>query len=244
MPLDALLRDVLAAPDDAARADAAARLAAYPDALPRIAQMLWSPDEPTRVLALHVITRLAPPPPLFGPGILHRLREPMGDPLGDEIALVLVCCGRYPDAVAGARDVLAARVRTIDRAEGPRAPTLRRLAHDTLAIVDHAIASAEVRRDTEIASLAAMVRAGKRADAETAITAMTAGEFYPELARATRWEAVGDALAKLDRDAARFCFERAHHDYQWHASGATAGGEGLARMLDVDRLAARLRAYS
>lgn len=243
MQVDDLLRELLAAPDDETRAAASARLAAVPDALTQIASRLSSPEWEQRELALHFITRLPEPPALFASGVIHCLRRPMGDPHSDASALVLVCCGLLASEVSGFRDEIASRVAAIDAAvgEGPRGPTMSRLAHETLAKIDASIAASKAARKHEIDSLAALVRAGRRDDAETAIDAMSADSYYPELGRAALWEGVGEALASSDRDAARFCLERAHHNFQWHASGASSGGEGMARMIDVNRLAERLR---
>ncbi len=245
MQLDDLIREVLAAPDDESRAAVSARLAAYPDALREIASKLSSPEWEQRELALHFITRLPTPPALFASGVIHCLRQPMGDPHGDASALVLVCCGLLASEVAGFRDDIASRVHAIDAAvgEGPRGATMSRLAHETLAKVDASIAAGKAAWKFEIDSLAALIAVGRRHDAETAIDAMSADGYYPELGRAARWEDVGEALVSSNREAARFCLERAHYNYQWHASGASSGGEGMARMLDVNRLAERLRRF-
>lgn len=240
MSLDDLLREALAAPDDDARARAAAQIAAEPDAIPQITAKLMSSAADQRTLALHFVTRLAPPPAQLAPGVIHCLRSPLDpDPLGDETALVLLCCGALAAEVIGFRDVLAERVHAIDRAEGPRAPVMRRLAHDTLAALDRALAASKQRWAAMLQALVDLVSSGDRDGAAAEIERQTVDDFYPELGRAARWEELGD---RLDRAGAHYCYERAHACFAEHASYATAGGEGLARMLDVDRLAAKLEA--
>ena len=237
MSLDDLLREALAAPDEATRAIASERLAAYPDVLPEIARKMMSNVWAERALALQFVTRLAPPPELFTSGTLHCLRSPLGDdPLGDEMALVLVCCGLLAAGVSGFRDVVRDRVRAIDAAEGPRAPVMRRLAHETLAKIDQAIAQSKQVWAAGIDALVQVVRAGHRDAAIREVERQCKDDWYPELARAARWEDVGDALVSSDRELARFCYDQAYDNFAQHASGASSGGEGMARMLDVHRL--------
>jgi hypothetical protein len=241
MQLQALIAAVLDAPDDDARASAGAALFTEPDALARIAAMLPSADWTQRGLALHFVTRLSPPPALFASGVIHCLRNPLDpDPHGDELALVLVCCGALAHEVAGFRDVIAQRVRAIERTKGPHGPVMRRLAHETLAKIDAARAESARAWDTGIASVVALLQLGRHAEAELWVTQSSADTMYPELGRAARWESAGDKL-RATPELARFCYERALRGFEEHASGASSGGEGMARMLDVDRLRDRLR---
>lgn len=238
MVLDDLIRDVLAAETIDARDAASARLMQHPDALELIAQKLYATDWEQRALGLHFVTRCLPPPPVFSPGVIHCLRSPLdADPLGDEMALVLVCCGALAHEVSGFREVLAARVRAVDIAEGPRAPVLRKLAHETLDKVDALIAEGHRKWRAEIEALVELVRAGKHDEAIAQIEAASADGYYPELGRAARWEDMGDALAASEPALARVCYGHAHDAFAWHASGASSGGEGMARMLDVHRVA-------
>jgi hypothetical protein len=237
LSLDDLLREVLSAPDAAALAAATARLMASPDVLPEIARKLMSTTWEERALALHFVTRLAPPPEIFTSGTIHCLRSPLDpDPLGDETALVLVCCGLLADGVQGFRDDVRNRVRAIDAAEGPRAPVMRRLAHETLAKIDHAVVHSKQVWAALIDSLVQVVRAGHRDAAIAEVERQCKDDWYPELARATRWENIGDALASSDHALARYCYDQAYDNFVQHASGASSGGEGMARMEDVHRL--------
>lgn len=243
--LDDRIRAVLDAADDAARATATASLLEVPDALAHIAGKLSSTDWAQRGLALHFVTRLAPPPALFGQGVIHCLRNPLDpDPHGDELALVLVCCGALASELLGFRAVLAQRVRAVDLAEGPRGAVMRRLAHDTLAKVDAAIAESDRAWDKDVASVVALMQLGRTAEAELWVMQSSASGYYPELGRAARWESAGDKLRASAPELARHCYERALRNFEEHASGASSGGEGMARMLDVDRLRGVLRHLS
>ena len=237
MQLEMLMAAVLDAPDDTARATATTALLAVPDALSQIAAKLRSTDWAERGLALHFVTRLSPSPALFASGVIHCLRNPLDDdPLGDELALIFVCCGALAHEVLGFRDALARRVRAVDMAEGPRGPVMRKLAHETLAKVEAAIAASDRAWTKEVASVVALLQLGRRDEAELWVTQSSADGFYPELGRAARWESAGNKLRASAPELARFCYERALRNFEEHASGASSGGEGMSRMLDVHRL--------
>ena len=237
MELEALIAGVLDARDDASRATATAALLAVPDALARIADKLQSTEWAQRGLALHFVTRLSPPPELFASGVIHCLRNPLDpDPLGDELALIFVCCGALAHEVLGFRTVVADRVRAVDRAEGPRRPVMQRLAHETLAKVDAAVAASDRAWREEVASVVALLQLGRHDEAELWVAQSSADGFYPELGRAALWESAGNKLRANASNLARFCYERALSNFEEHASGASSGGEGMSRMLDVHRL--------
>ncbi len=242
MQLEARMAAVLDAPDDASRATATAALLALPDALEQIARKLPSLDWAERGLALHFVSRLSPPPEVFASGVIHCLRSPLDhDPLGDEMALVLVCCGALAGEVFGFRDVLAQRVRAIDIAEGPRGPVMRGLAHETLARIDAAAAERTRAWDKEVASVVALLQLGRSDDAEQWVTQTSADGFDPELGRAALWESAGNKLRASSPELAQHCYQRALRNFEEHASGASSGGEGMSRMLDVHRLRDILR---
>lgn len=242
MQLDDHIRAVLDARDDASRAVATAALLGLPGALEAVARKLSSTDWAERGLALHFVSRLAPPPAMFASGVIHCLRNPLDrDPHGDELALVLVCCGALASEVLGFRDVLAERVRAVDIAEGPRGPVMRRLAHETLDTIDATRAALDRARAKEVAAVVALIQLGHTAEAELWVTQSVADGFYPELGRAALWESTGDTLRASDPELARACYERALRNFAEHASGASSGGEGMSRMLDVERLRGILR---
>lgn len=54
-------------------------------------------------------------------------------------------------------------------------------------------------------------------------------------------EAYGDQLAATDPEAADTAYQRAAEDQRLFAGGATSGGEGIARMMDADRIDAKRR---
>jgi hypothetical protein len=54
-------------------------------------------------------------------------------------------------------------------------------------------------------------------------------------------EAYGDQLAATDPEAADAAYRRAAQDQRSFTAGATSGGEGIARMMEADRIDAKRR---
>ncbi len=239
--IETCIRDVLLASDDASRDAASVRLWALPAVLAGISVLLYSPDVGRRALALQIAVRISPPPDELVSAVAHCLMNPLGDdPLGDESVLIVTACAAYADSLLGYRRALAERVEAIDRAEGPRAAIVRRFAHETLAKIDEALARSKRVWQAMIDSIAALIASGDFDAAATRVP-VEAGEADNEHGCAQIWDAVGEKrLLAGDHDGAQRCFELALDQYRRHASYATSGGEGMERMLDVDRLKAKL----
>ncbi|MBX7055449.1 MAG: hypothetical protein K1X36_10865 [Pyrinomonadaceae bacterium] len=85
-----------------------------------------------------------------------------------------------------------------------------------------------------------LVTIGKFAEAEAAMLAATdRGEgYFPDCeVRASFYENWGDTLSGEDQIAK---YREALNYWQMHASQATSGGEGTARMLDVYRVSKKI----
>ena len=83
----------------------------------------------------------------------------------------------------------------------------------------------------------AMARQGRFAEAEPSMLEETGGpDPYGDLmlAKAGFYEAWGDALRPSSEAIGKY--RLAHTEFAWFASCATSGGEGTARMLDVNRV--------
>lgn len=86
----------------------------------------------------------------------------------------------------------------------------------------------------------AIAREGKYAEAEATMLAATdRGEgYFPECeVRGSYYENWGDTLGGEERTAK---YREALNYWQMHASQATSGGEGTARMMDVHRIEKKL----
>ncbi|MFO0725561.1 MAG: hypothetical protein U1E65_17390 [Myxococcota bacterium] len=240
--LDDLLDAALRAQTDAERATVGAAISQVPQVIPELLSRILSRDLPTRLRALHFVSRLAPPPEGLEGGIVAALEEIIDpDPHSDERALLLVASGLMPLRVAEHRAIIAQRVAEAGSAEGPRREIFARLGRDTLEKIDGAVLTAQAALEARAEALAAEVRAGAVDRVAAEIARIAAPQYYPELARANAWERVGDRLRTSgDFSAAKEIYGRALGDYRWHAAGASAGAEGMARMLDVHRLEAVL----
>jgi hypothetical protein len=154
--LDDLLRDSLTATTDAERAEIGARISRVPDVIEEINGRLRSDQWETRRLALHFLSRLAPPPEQLTPAFVSALTSPLShDPFGEETVLGLVIAGVIASRITGYRAAIAQRIEWIGRAIKlgssvvPGEPTpfehrasiVMRLAVDTLAKIDAAIAT-------------------------------------------------------------------------------------------------------
>lgn len=236
--LDELLDEALRAPTDAERATIAAAIGQVPQVVSELVARITSRDQPTRLRALHFVSRLAPPPAGLEEGIVAALQQVLDpDPHSDERALLLVAAGLMPLRVAGYRALIAERVAEARGAEGPRRDIFERLGKQTLDQIDTAVRAAQAALEASAEMLASRVRAGAILEVAGEIERVAAPQYYPELARANAWERVADQLRESrDFSAATEIYQRALGDYRWHAAGASAGGEGLARMVDVHRL--------
>lgn len=129
---------------------------------------------------------------------------------------------------------------------GERHDALRRVAEDVrriwLELYDELLAREEP--DPEASVLAEVERLAGERDYSAAISALRAIDVCDDehlLRRAAVAERLGDH-ARLHGDApgALDLYRLAHGDFARYASYATAGGEGMARMLDVNRLNGKL----
>ncbi len=80
-------------------------------------------------------------------------------------------------------------------------------------------------------------RHGQFAEAEHLMLEETSGPApygYLLITRATFYERWGDALRPEPEAIVKY--RQSHSEWAWFAAGSTSGGEGTARMLDVNRV--------
>ncbi|MCY1013026.1 tetratricopeptide repeat protein [Nannocystis pusilla] len=129
---------------------------------------------------------------------------------------------------------------------GERHDALRRVAEDVrriwLELYDELLAREEP--DPEASALAEVERLAGERDHSAAISALRAIDVCDDehlLRRAAVAERLGDhARLHGEVEGALDLYRLAHGDFARYASYATAGGEGMARMLDVNRLNGKL----
>ncbi|MGE3761930.1 MAG: hypothetical protein AB7L94_06750 [Kofleriaceae bacterium] len=251
--LDDLMRASLAATTDAERAELGKAIASVPDVIAQLGARLRSADWDTRRIAMHFVTRLAPPPEELTPAIATVLLSPLSrDPFGEETVLGLVIAGAVASRVTAQRFCIAQRLGWIERAiavgsdevaDHPgeptqfdlRASTVKKLALDTLAKIDAAIAIEAEKRAALVATIADRF-ATSPGDAVTMVALTSATSPDDRYAYAAGiWRAVAHRFPAVSPQR-RAALEHALESMRWYASGATAGGEGLARMDDVHEL--------
>ncbi len=101
-----------------------------------------------------------------------------------------------------------------------------------------------VGSDADRARYLGLCAAGRYAEAESILTLVfpDGSNFGEELvSRGAFYEDWGDAVLLTDPAAARTAYAQAEELFATFASWATAGGEGTARMVDVERVRAKQR---
>lgn len=247
--LDDLLRASLVAATDAERAQLGAQIARVPDVIAQLGERLRSTDWDTRRLAMHFASRLAPPPEQLTAALVATLTSPLSEePFGEETVLGLVIAGAIAARLTAQRYAIANRLAWIRRAialgaeaterggdpSAERARIVERLAVDTLARIDAAIAAERQRYDAEVALFAErFATAPGDAVAMVALRAATHPDRHAFAAAA--WKDIAYRFVDTSTKR-REALEHALEALRWDASGATSGGEGLARMEAVHAL--------
>jgi hypothetical protein len=256
--LEELLRASLTATTDAERVELGAEIARVPDVIAKISERLRSQDWDTRRLAMHFVTRLAPPPEELTPAIVTALVQPIAcDAFGEETVLGLVIAGAIAPRVTAQRSAIEQRLGWIEReisigsnevADHPGEPTqfdaraaiVKKLALDTLKKIDAAIALEREKHDALIAKLAERFATDPgQAIAMVELQAATMPERDSSCAGI--WESIANHFARSSPKH-REALEHAVAALRRYASYSTSGGEGMARMADVHALERQLAA--
>jgi hypothetical protein len=254
--VDTLLRASLAATTDAERVELGGRIARIPDVIARISERLHSTTWETRRIAMHFVTRLSPPPDALTPAIVNVLARPLSEePFGEETVLSLVIAGAVAPRVTAQRRAIELRLGWIERAiaigsdevaDHPGEPTqfdirasiVKKLALDTLAKLDAAIAVERERR-AKLVALIAETFASSPGEAITMVALEATKHHERDAWTAGMWEDIAATFARSSpkhRDA----LEHALQALRQYASYSTSGGEGLARMAEVHEVERRI----
>lgn len=239
--IDELLRASLVATTDAERAELGAAIGRVPDVIAQLGERLRSSEWETRRLALHFASRLARPPVELAPAVVSALASPLSrEPFGEETVVGLVVAGLFAAHLTARRHAIEERLVWIRRAievgtdDAPRAEIVLRLALDTLAKIDAAIA-AERAAYAQTVSLIAERFATTPGDAVAMVALRAAKDPERHAFAAALWKAIAYAFPDTSTKR-REALEHALEALRWDASGATSGGEGLARMEVVHEL--------
>lgn len=181
--------------------------------------------------------------------LLPRLGDPALAPVHAAVQQVLACAeadellpqyaDRSPTLVL---ELASASAATPD----PLRAELHAIAERWIAVqrslYDQLIGREESEPEAPAAARISELAAHKQWDLALAeLTALPTSDDDALLWRASKAESLADLARRAGaRQAARALDQRALADYQRYAAGATSGGEGTSRMLDVDRLRRRL----
>ena len=198
-------------------------------------------DATLRELALEVIACAPAPPPGVVRAVAARLAAARRAPLERDSLLALMALHSVADEVLECRDEVAAIAGSLKQSRQPAAVQMRDVARAVVDKMNRALEVWRERTDERRRELEEMVRAGRFDEALARLAS-----WYPDAApdggvtgRAWICEEVGDRLREIDASAARWLYRVALDNARAWASWSTSGGEGLSRMVDVDRLSAK-----
>jgi len=251
--LDDLLRASLAATTPGERKDIGGKLAEFPDIVAELETRLRSPVWDTRRLALHFMSRLGPPPEELTAAFTSALQAPLSqEPFGEETVLGLVIAGVIAARVTRQRALIAQRLAWIERAiaigssevaDHPGEPTsfdqraaiALRLARETLAKIDAAIAAEQATHEALIATIAAELSTSVPQATTLVILYATQQSGDRDAVIAGLWHQIARRFAPTAPEH-RVALTKELAALRAYASTSTAGGEGMARMVEVHEL--------
>jgi hypothetical protein len=206
-----------------------------------LAACIAGDDLRLRELALEVVACAPAPPPGVAGAIAARLEAARRAPLERDSLLAVMALFNVAEQATGSRDTIAAIAGSLKRSRQPAAVAMREAARPVIDRMDRALDAWRARADGWRRELEEMARTGRFEEALARLA-----EWYPDdlpdggvTHRAAICEEVGDRLREIDPAAARWLLRTALDNARIWASWSTSGGEGLSRMVDVDRLAAK-----
>ena len=253
-PLPAALQQLLDCTLPVPLAVAQTRLAQRPRLLPELSAALFGPDDELRRLALRLVARMPQPPIALRAGALHAIQGWLADDVG-AATLQGALMALHPLASLGRAEGLRAEVERIARRAAERTDEAGALTHQlasaVLAAIERSAAAKQAQARADLHELLSQLHAG-HTDAARAVLERaypTSDPDDPDGGMTGRIalceEAVRTLASQPKTDATRAQIETL---LQWalaaaeiYASWATAGGEGLSRMVQVNRLRGRLR---
>jgi hypothetical protein len=246
-PLVEVLQLVLACTLPAALRVAQQRLSQRAGLLDELQSALYGAQAEARLLTLQLIARMPEVPGELHQAALHAIQVNLsGEPLSQEVLGALTAL--HPLAERGQH--LFDRVQTLAQslagASDERAVFVERIAAAVLAAIGRAQAAAKERFAAHAERLAALVQDGQLPEAQRFL-----GWAHPAddpadpdgglRGRMALCEAAAlNLTGQKDRSRVRTLLQWALDCAQTMASWASAGGEGQARMADVNRLRAAL----
>jgi hypothetical protein len=217
--------------------------------LAELRSALYATEPQARLLTLQLVSRMPQVPRELRPAALQAIQSSLTlDPLGEEVLAALMAL--YALAASGQhlRAEVARIGRHLEGWTGERAGLTRQVAEAVVAAMDRAAAAAKERYTGCRDQLAALVRESRLDEARAVLAAAYPAEDPedPDGGLTGRTALCEDAAQTLHKSpgqtsAVRTLLTWALDSAQDFASGASAGGEGMARMVEVNRLRGRLK---
>lgn len=255
-PLASSLRGVLACSQPVALRVAQQRLSQRPEVLKELSQALYAPEPEARLLTLQLIARMPQPPAELQRSAVHAIQMLLGEELGSE-AQCIALAALHPLAVLGHGVALRGELERIGHSaknsEAPGAELSARLATAVLAAMQRAKEAAQARFATQRDTLLKLLRDGQIDAARTLLETAypTSDPNDPDggmTGRIALCEAAVEALQHAAELSAAAKEPLRQQLLTWalsaaevFASWSTSGSEGLSRMVQVNKLRARLR---
>ena len=248
-PLENVLEVVLQATLPISLRVAQTRLGVRPGLLTELRDALDQTQGPARFLTLQLVARMPVVPRELRSGALRAIGMSLGgDPLGAEVLVALMALYALAESGARLRSQVERVLQRISPGRDELANQTAQIAKAVLTKLDLAETERKQRVVRARGQLIQLVREERLAEAQAVLTALYPEDDPddPDGGMISRMELCEAAAAQLgsgdsDRAARRTLLSWALQCAEVFASWATSGGEGMARMLAVNRLRDRLK---
>ena len=248
LPMDATLAEVLgtvlACTHPVALRVAQTRLGVRPTLLAELRDALSRTEEPTQFLTLQLVARMPTVPRELRAASLHAIARHLdGDPSGAELAVALTALYAVAESGQHLRQRVERICQKVSVVKGESAAMTLQIARAVLARMDRAAVAAKERYHAVRDQLIELLRKDQQEEAKALLSAAYPEDDPddPDGGMTARMQICESAAAQMggsasDQQIRQTLLSWALHCAEIFASWATAGGEGMSRMIDVHRL--------
>ncbi len=253
VPMDATLAEVLGAvlacTQPVALRVAQTRLGVRPNLLTELRDALYQPDEPTQFLTLQLVARMPTVPRELRAASLHAIAHHLNaDPSGAELAVALTALYAVAEFGQHLRPQVERICQRMSAVHSEPAAMTLQIARAALVKMDRAAVAAKDRFHAVRSQLIALLRKDQQEEAKALLSSTYPEDDPddPDGGMTARMEICESAAAQLggtipDQAVRHILLSWALHCAEIFASWATAGGEGMSRMIAVHRLRGLVR---
>lgn len=253
LPTDATLAEVLgtvlSCTHPVALRVAQTRLAVRPNLVAELRDALSRTEEPTQFLTLQLVARMPTVPRELRAASLHAIARHLdGDPSGAELAVALTALYAVAESGQHLRQRVERICQKVSVVKGESAAMTLQIARAVLARMDRAAVAAKERYHAVRDQLIELLRKDQQEEAKALLSAAYPEDDPddPDGGMTARMQICESAAAQMggsasDQQIRQTLLSWALHCAEIFASWATAGGEGMSRMIDVHRLRGLVR---